>query len=267
MPTRRNIALVPLTLIVAGCASVEPAPQIGTHPDQIVTTTSAVGPCAHPALETTGSEVDSQAIGFSTLGHGPMRVYLIGLIHGDETEGYEQIGRLLSALETDEVARLATIRVCPSMNPGGHASGLRGNSRGVDLNRNWPAENFLPSRTRGPRPLSEYETRAVHDDLHRFAPDVVVVFHSTHAGPFVNFDGPGEAYASAFAQAAAHADRRWRVVREMGYPTPGSLGSHAGDDLGIPTLTIEFRRGQDPGAAREAAERGLRAIMDAGPPG
>jgi predicted deacylase len=192
---------------------------------------------------------------------GP-RVYVIGLIHGDEPEGLA----VLDAVRTAARGSNARLRVVADMNPDGRAASSRGNARGVDLNRNWPASNFQAAADRGPFPLSEPEARAVCDDLLRFRPDLLVVLHSIRrGGPFVNFDGPAPAaeLAAAFAEAAAASDPRWRVVPDMGYRTPGSLGSFAGTDLMIPTLTIEFERGQAPDRAREAAGTGVRAVLDA----
>lgn len=170
---------------------------------------------------------------------GAKRVYLIGSIHGNETQGLTGLNALVSHLHDSSDV---TVRVIEDMNPDGTSGSTRTNAHHVDLNRNWPAHNFMGSRQRGPSPLSEPETRVVQADLERFAPDLVVVLHSTPSGPFVNFDGPGEAYARAFVSAAREHDERWRVKPEMGYATPGSLGTLVGIDWGVAILTIEFDR-------------------------
>ena len=41
------------------------------------------------------------------------------------------------------------------VNPDGTALGRRGNAKGVDLNRNYPATNFLPGSNYGQRPLDQ----------------------------------------------------------------------------------------------------------------
>lgn len=206
-----------------------------------------------------GEPLVASSIGGSRTGP---RVYVIGLIHGNEPEGLATLDAIR------EVSRSSALRVrlVGNMNPDGLAGATRGNAREIDLNRNWPASNFSPAADRGPAPLSEPETLAVFDDLKRFRPDVLIVLHSIRCGgPFVNFDGPPPAgdLAGAFASAAAFTDPRWRVVASMGYPTPGSLGSFAGGDLAIPTLTVEFERGHDPELARAAARLGFAAVFDA----
>jgi len=210
-----------------------------------------------------GDSVDGRPIRATTIGNGSRRIYLIGNIHGNEPEGHGELEDLLSGLRESSVARWATLRVVESANPDGLARGSRHNARGVDLNRNWPASNFRPAGARGSAALSEPETQALHRDLRSFAPDVVIAYHSTAGGPFVNFDGPAEAseYARAFADAASSATgERWRVVPDMGYPTPGSLGSYLGVDQGAPVLTIEFKRGQSARSARLAGLAGIASV-------
>ena len=74
-------------------------------------------------------------------------------------------------------------------------------------------------------------------------------------------DGPALAEAVAFADAASAVDPRWRPLPDYTNP-PGSLGTYAGRDLGIPTLTVEFDRGHDPDTAMRSALAGLRAAID-----
>ncbi|MCA9298686.1 MAG: succinylglutamate desuccinylase/aspartoacylase family protein [Phycisphaerales bacterium] len=207
-----------------------------------------------------GHSVEGRPIVARTVGRGGgPRVYLIGLIHGDEPEGVAYIETLTSRLADAD----ATIRVLMSMNPDGEALNRRTNVRGVDLNRNWPTSNFEASRSHGDVPLSEPETNAALDDMEAFGPDLVVVFHSTSRGPFVNHDGPnGSRCALIFAQAARRVDASWTVVSDIGYPTPGSLGSW-GIEQRLPILTIEFVRGMDAFDAMLAAEAGIDAVIRA----
>lgn len=190
-----------------------------------------------------------------------MRIYLIGGIHGDEPEGRCAVPRLAELASTTPTKGLATLRIVEDANPDGSAAHRRTNARGRDLNRNWPAANFKPSSGRGPKPLSEPETQALSRDLDAFRPDLVIVFHSIATGPFVNLDGPAQSLAEAFASGARSVNPAWKVVAEMGYPTPGSLGSYIGIDRALPILTIEFKRGQDDKSARAAAEAGLAAVI------
>jgi hypothetical protein len=191
------------------------------------------------------------------------RVYIIASIHGSEPEGRRGLDLVAAELET--IARTSNIalRVVEDANPDGTARRLRGNARGIDLNRNWPAQNFSPGGAGGVSPLSEPETQAVAADIDSFGPDLVIVLHSIASGPFVNYDGPAAAHAGAFADGALRSDQRWRLVPNMGYPTPGSLGSYLGQDRGIGILTIEFKRGQAPRSVANALRLGLPEVFAA----
>ncbi|MEM0984038.1 MAG: DUF2817 domain-containing protein [Planctomycetota bacterium] len=193
-------------------------------------------------------------------GSGDLRLLLLGVIHGNEDEldpSFLDAWLREAPLGASDIAEIAYV---PVVNPSGARHGSRYNSRGVDVNRNFPASNFRPSVRNGRAPLSEPESRAIARLIESFDPDVIVAFHSTRSGPFVNFDGPAETEAIAFAEAAQRTDARWRVVPNYTNP-PGSLGSWAGLDIGIPVLTIEFDRGQDHESAAAAAVAGIIALI------
>jgi hypothetical protein len=196
-----------------------------------------------PRWETIGVSHAGRPLRCSRLGHGPRRVLWIGGIHGDEREGAvatEQLPRALLA-EPGALA-LVTLTIVEDVNPDGTAQGTRGNARGVDLNRNYPAPNFQPNRFFGSRPLDQPEAQALHDLILDERPHLVLVAHAWRGDHFVNFDGPAEHLAARFAALSGY-----RVQPSTGItPTPGSLGSWVGGALGIPILTLEFERGSDP---------------------
>lgn len=211
-----------------------------------------------PQWQPIGESVQKRPVLAAQAGSGPLRIYLIGGIHGDETEARSVLQGLL-----DEPDVRWTLRIVRDLNPDGTAARSRENANGFDLNRNWPARNFNPRSSGGRKPLSEPETRAVEADLRAFRPHLVLVLHSISIGPFVNFDGPAAPFADAFVRGARGVNRRWTVRPSMGYPTPGSLGSYLGVDRGIPILTAEFRRGQAEASASAALQKGMQALVDA----
>ena len=263
MPSNaRALACLSCAALLTGCS------QPARHD-----TRAALTPAPHPApapmarepapiphgTTIIGRSVRGRPIEAVTLGDRGKRILIIGGIHGDEPEGGRTINAtiaFLRALEPD--ARLCVV---PDINPDGTAARTRTNARGVDLNRNWPASNYRPGGSRGPAPLSEPETRALHELLASFDPELVLVCHAASNGPFVNFDGPAASHAAAFAAAAAHTDDRWHVKPDMGYPTPGSLGTYIGIDRQTPILTLEFDRGHQPEPAWAAMRDGLAAIL------
>lgn len=236
--------LLASAVALASCASQPRA----SAPDQTRWTTIASSVQGRPLLAATFGPSDAP------------RLLLVGGIHGDEPEGLFALDDLAVVFARQSHAHVRFIR---DLNPDATASRTRFNANNIDLNRNFPASNFTPAPQRGTRPLSEPESRALAAELDSFRPDLIVVFHSIRTGPFVNFDGPAERFAQAFAQAAATADPRWHVRPSMGYPTPGSLGTFAGIDRRIPILTIEFDRGQDEHSVRQSASLGVRAVLEA----
>lgn len=218
-----------------------------------------------PGWTVIGTSVGGLPILTKTRGSGGRRVYLIAGIHGDERPAVENAERLSVLVDTN-LPPGVTVRLVEDVNPDGTRAGTRGNARGVDINRNWPAQNFTPHSTRGPRPLSEPEAAAIHADLTRFDPSLVIVLHAARRGPFVNYDGPAREAATRFVQAAVRFDPGWRVVADMGYATPGSLGSWVGEDGQVPTLTVELRRGAAADEMWPALRAGLLAVFAAGDP-
>jgi protein MpaA len=252
-------------LALVGCAESVTRPEwvaIAPATDAAVVDKPAEMPVVDYPVGTIGYSIQGRPIEAVTLGGNGRRILIIGGIHGNEPEGGRTISAMiayLGVLEPD-----AAVRVVRDINPDGTAARTRTNARGIDLNRNWPARNFRGGGVRGAASLSEPETVALHAEIERFGPGLVLVCHAAGRGPFVNFDGPAAPQARAFAEAAAASDSRWRVVADMGYPTPGSLGSYVGVDMGIPILTIEFGRGHDPGAAWLAMRDGVSALLGGG---
>jgi protein MpaA len=103
----------------------------------------------------------------------------------------------------------------------------------VDLNRNFPSANRINERQSGAAALSEPEARVIKQLIEQYAPDRIVSLHQ----PFscIDYDGPGTTLAVRMAQYCN------LPVKKMG-AIPGSLGSYAGVDLGIPIITFEMRQ-------------------------
>jgi murein peptide amidase A len=103
------------------------------------------------------------------------KVLVVGCIHGNECAGIAILDRLrrLGALAGTD------LWLVPDVNPDGHAAGTRVNSRGVDLNRNFPWR-WRPlggAYYSGARPASERETRIAMSLIRRLRPEVTIWFH------------------------------------------------------------------------------------------
>ena len=214
-----------------------------------------------PAWQNIGFTWKGQPLRVTRIGKGPRRVLWIGGIHGNEREGRVATTELPRAFQaipgaTEEV----TLIILEDVNPDGSENNTRGNSRGIDLNRNYPAENFKPNRFFGMRPLDQPEARALHDLVLRERPDLVIVAHSWHDDHFINFDGPARHLAERFSELSGY---RVKASDDIA-PTPGSLGSWIGVTMGIPILTLEYLRGRDAWAAWTETKGAILAVIRTG---
>jgi protein MpaA len=173
---------------------------------------------------------------------GRCRWLLFAGIHGEEPETTYALSRALRLLAVPP----AHCAVVLAANPDGLIRGTRGNARGVDLNRNFPARSWEPHPVThrstlddpsdvllspGDAPASEPETRALLALVERLAPEAVIALHA----PLACIDDPND---SPLGRRLAERTGL-PLVRDVGYPTPGSFGSW-GADHGVQVVTYEF---------------------------
>jgi protein MpaA len=173
---------------------------------------------------------------------GRTGVVVLASIHGDEAETTVVVSEALRCLPRGDLQ--AAVILCA--NPDGMLRGTRGNGRGVDLNRNFPTSNWTPdpvyykSRANdardialspGSEPASEPETRALLSLLERLRPRAVV---SLHAALACIDDSGGSPLGRRLAERCS-----LPLLTEIGYPTPGSMGTWAGEQ-GVTLVTWEL---------------------------
>ena len=170
------------------------------------------------------------------------KVLLIGGIHGDEYSSVSIVFKWMKILNENH-SGLFHWRTVPLMNPDGllRKRSQRMNSRGVDLNRNFPTPNWRkesnyywvnktkmnPRRYPGPDPLSEPESQWLANYIEEFQPDVIVSVHAPYG--ILDFDGPRLA-----------PKRLGHLYLSLLGTYPGSLGNYAGKQKQIPVVTIEL---------------------------
>jgi protein MpaA len=173
---------------------------------------------------------------------GDCKLLLFAGIHGEEPETTVALSRALRQLSTPS-PRCAVVLAA---NPDGLVRGTRGNARGVDLNRNFPARNWQPDPVThrstlddprdvvlspGEHPGSEPEAQALVSLIEELQPNAVIALHA----PLACIDEARESPLGTWL-----AERTGLpLVRGVGYPTPGSFGSW-GAEQGIAVVTYEF---------------------------
>jgi N-acetylmuramoyl-L-alanine amidase len=125
-----------------------------------------------------GHSVQDRPLRAERVGEGPVKVLVVGSIHGDETAGRAVLARLRRSTPPAGVE----LWLVDSVNPDGVRRGTRQNARGVDLNRNfgrrWAGggalfDTYFPGRAA----FSEPESRAVRRLVRQVRPAVTVWYH------------------------------------------------------------------------------------------
>lgn len=171
---------------------------------------------------------------------GGPEVLVLGGVHGDETEGVACAWGLFEAFQKSFSLKL-NLTLVPAFNMDGVLAKSRVNGRGVDLNRNLPTKDWNPQAFNeryppGPSANSEPENQALVNYLDQCRPRFVLSLHSWK--PMLNVNGPCHPEAEAI-----RAKTGYVIEESIGYPTPGCLGTYAGLERPMPTLTYEIERG------------------------
>lgn len=244
---RRGLAVhagtisVMIVLALAGCRS-QPEPQPEVSPATVSPTVErrrAATSRVHTDVPRGASFVAGWSIGLRPIryevhGDGDEVIAIIATIHGNEPAGTPLVRRLSDHLrQHPELIEGRKLVLVPVANPDGLVAGTRGNARGVDLNRNYPAKNFKASARHGTEALSEPETRVLLDILSTFRPDRVLSIHQPLR--CIDYDGPAADLAHSMAR---YSDL---PVKKLG-ARPGSMGSYVSRDLRTPIVTLELPR-------------------------
>ena len=156
---------------------------------------------------------------------------IIGVFHGDEPQGDYLINEYM------KFNRNSNLLFIPCLNPDGMALNTRQNSNNVDLNRNFPTKNWIINEDKnyfgGNEPASEIETKFVIDVINTYKPKIILTLHAPYC--VVNYDGEAKEISTKISEII-----NYRVEEDMGYATPGSFGTYAGKEMGIPTITLEL---------------------------
>jgi murein peptide amidase A len=177
----------------------------------------------------------------------PKKIFAKSLIHGDERPS--GLVAMAWMLRLEKIEPRNTWRVIPVTNPDGWKANTRTNSKGVDLNRNFPTSDWEknaldywkkqmkadPRRFPGNEAASEVETRCLIKHFEEFKPDFLISVH-TPLG-VLDFDGPKVKNPPPFRPLP------WMALGNF----PGSLGRFMWVDRKVPVLTIELKGNQDVG--------------------
>jgi protein MpaA len=186
-PARVRVLLAALLAVPAtACvAQASPPDQPGTAPPSAVPAGSGGTGTSRPAqaagerpavtaVRVLGTTREGRRILAYRVGDRTARrsAVVLSTMHGTERD----TRRIVTSLRDGAPLRGIDLWLVPTYNPDGYAAHDRFNSRGVDLNRNFP-RRWTRQPHSGRRPASERETRIFMRFLDRVDPDRVVSFH------------------------------------------------------------------------------------------
>ena len=222
-----------------------------------------------------GTSVQGRPITATRIGDGPIKIALIGDIHGEfEANTHVLVQQLLEHFQADpeQVPAEVSLWFIPTMNPDGLATGHRWNANDVDLNRNADTDldgcagnDWAPDTVglEGPHPgaggdypFSEPEARAVRD----FLDDawIAVFYHSAAEAIFT--DACHRHIPTARLAEALSAGTGYEVPEEgwAGYPITGDFGDYLAGE-GVAAVTVELTDHENPEFERNL--EGVRALL------
>jgi protein MpaA len=254
-----RVLFVLLLAAVSGCAAQRSGSM--NEATRVVEVTPATKPVSLLEREmVVGKSVEGREIVARVLGAGGDVTLVMGAIHGNEpTSAVVAQGLLAHLRNHPELLEGRSVAVLAVANPDGLARKIRTNKHLVDLNRNFPAANWAKTRKGmyygGSAAGSEPETLALIKLFEEVRPARVVSIHSMDK-PCNNYDGPARAMAEMMS-----GFNGYEAKDNIGYPTPGSLGSWAGIDRGIPMITLELPRKMGGAEAWEVNREALIAVV------
>ena len=185
------------------------------------------------------SQRDSRPLIAELYGDQGPTLFLLSAIHGNERIAVSFGERVRTLLLAGMAERLGVrIFFMQVGNPDGVEDHTRRNARNIDLNRNFPADNFGNAPMGGGEPLSETESMAIFEAITWSMPAAVVSVHC--CGGLLDHDGPAEDLVEMMHQAAI--GHSYFDLYRLGSRS-GSLGSYVGLTLNTPIITVEMDDG------------------------
>ncbi|MBK9322988.1 MAG: DUF2817 domain-containing protein [Bdellovibrionaceae bacterium] len=138
------------------------------------------------------------------------------------------------------------LTIVPEFNIDGILLKTRGNRNGVDLNRNLPTKDWSPiattPRATNQAPSSQRNRKPVTGQfIETEKPIFIISLHSWK--PLLNINEPPNSTLCHKVASRIASFTGDIIEPTIGYSTPGCLGTYAGLERGIPTITYEIERG------------------------
>jgi len=200
-----------------------------------------------------GTSVRGRGITAYSFGSGGSVIVFVGGTHGNEKSSVYTLNSWLDYLERnyDKIPSNRRVVVIPNLNPDGFSANSRTNANNVDLNRNFPANNWkqgvtMPDQSYNPNgggsaPLSEPESSAVANYLSGLHPRLVLTYHAAAGVAMPNDSGDSGTLAQAYDQKSnVNYEPSSQTGAIFTYDTGGSMEEWLHDKHDIPAILVEL---------------------------
>jgi len=242
-----------------------------------------VDPCQGIDWKLGGTSVQGRPLVYAEFGdpNATNTTLIFTMVHSDEVTPLFLGIQLVYWMKEHQASLPGTrVIIAPLVNPDGFfkTPRTRMNSRGVDVNRNFSTRDWdtkalkawknqyksNPRRYPGPHSDSEPETVFQRDLIKKLNPQKILSVHAPLN--FLDYDGPNFLALAKFPREYVKECLKLRAQLKAisGGFFPGSLGNYAGNELGIPTITLELPTA-DPKKAEgywEKFKPGIRTMIE-----
>lgn len=199
-----------------------------------------------------GTSVQGRSITAYKFGGGASSLLFVGATHGDEKSSAYILQSWVDYLEAnpDAIPGRHSVTIIPILNPDGYAANKRTNANNVDLNRNFPSNNWkqsvvMPDKSTNPNggggaPLSEPESKALASYISTQNTRLALTYHAVGGVVIPNDAGDSVALARAYdSNSNLYFQPNSNTATIFEYDTTGSFEDWLRDKPGTPALLVE----------------------------
>jgi hypothetical protein len=200
-----------------------------------------------------GNSAQGRPILAYRFGTGANKVLFVGNTHGDEKATKYLLDSWVQELDVhaERIPAGKQITIVPSVSPDGFALNSRRNARGVDLNRNFPTNDWKSDVTLpggqlavgggGSSALSEPETAALANVVLSERPSRILTYHSVASVVTANGIGDSDGIASAYSRLSGYRVLpKSNTATVFNYDTTGAFEDWLYEKVGISALLVEL---------------------------
>lgn len=198
-----------------------------------------------------GYSVHGQPLYAYYFGSGGTTTLFVGAIHGSEPSSMYLLNDWINELEANpqRIPAGHQVVIAPNANPDGVAAGSRNNARNVNLNRNFPTNNWQKdiddtnghvAGGGGSAPLSEPEARALASLSQSLRPRLLLSYHAVGSVVIGDPGGYSAGYAATYASMVGYRNATGQSAGTFDYSITGSYEEWTIQKAGIPSIVVEL---------------------------